>query len=158
MHHLNHDILLNKLTHIGIGDSNRSWIKNYLSDRTQCTLANNTCSTKLNVNCGVPQGSVLGPLLFLIYVNDMKNVLLHSKHYLYADDTVIFMSGNNTIDVVNKLHSDLDCYSEWCRGNKLTVNTKKSNFVIYGTKSKVSKTGNLVLSLNEASLLRLDYG
>ena len=59
----------------------------------------------------------------------MKNILLHSKHYLYADDTVIFISGNNAEDVVNKLQIDLTIYGTWCKGNKLTVNTKKSNLL-----------------------------
>ena len=60
----------------------------------------------------------------------MQNILLDCKHFLFADDTVIFHTGSNTADVVNKLQLDLDRYSTWCKGNKLTVNTNKSNFVI----------------------------
>ena len=154
---VNHHILLQKLDLLGIQGSNFEWLKNYLQDRTQCTLANNVCSSKLNISCGVPQGSVLGPLLFLTYVNDMKNVLVNSSHYLYADDTVIFISGENTIEVVNKLQVDLSRFDKWCKGNRLTVNTKKSNFVIYGTKSRVSKIHNVELELNGDKLVRVPF-
>ena len=87
----------------------------------------------------------------------MQHVLLHSKHYLYADDTVIFMSGMNVPDIVHKLQIDLDRYNKWCNGNKLTVNTKKSNFVVYGTKSKVSKVKDVVLKLNGDELNRVPF-
>ena len=154
---VNHDILLNKLSILGVKRKNFNWIQNYLKDRSQRTLVNNICSSNAEVRCGVPQGSVLGPLLFLIYVNDMQNILLRSKHYLYADDTVIFISGTNTADVVNKLQIDLNRYDKWCKGNKLTINTKKSNFVVYGTKSKVSKIHNINLEMNGDKLIRVPY-
>ena len=154
---VNHGILLKKMKLLGIKGRNYNWIENYLRDRSQCTVANNISSLTSPVKCGVPQGSVLGPLLFLIYVNDMKNILCHSHHYLYADDTVIYISGTNTIDVVNKLQDDLNNYNIWCKGNKLTVNTKKSDFVIYGTKSKVSKIHYLELKLNGENLSRVPF-
>ena len=154
---VNHQILLKKLRLLGICGLNLNWIENYLKHRSQCTLASNICSKKAPIKCGVPQGSVLGPLLFLIYVNDMKNILLHSKHYLYADDTVIYLSGANVADVVNKLQTDLKRYGIWCKGNKLTVNTRKSNFVIYGTKSRVSKVQNLNFELHGDKLIRVPY-
>ena len=154
---VNHILLLNKLRNLGVIGTNLDWIENYLENRTQTTLANNICSQKAAIKCGVPQGSVLGPLLFLIYVNDMKSILQHSKHYLYADDTVIYCSGDNVEDVVNKLQTDLTRYETWCKGNKLTVNTKKSNFVVYGTKSKVSKVQNVDLKLNGDMLNRVPF-
>ena len=121
---VNHKFLLDKLYLLGVRGTNFMWLENYLQDRTQCTLANNIISAELDIKCGMSQGSVLGPLLFLTYVNDMQNILVNSKHYLYADDTVIFISGENTVDVVNKLQTDLDKYDRWCR-YRLTVNTKK---------------------------------
>ena len=154
---VNHHLLINKVRNLGVEGSNLSWIENYLENRTQCTLANNICSKKTAITCGVPQGSVLGPLLFLIYVNDMKSVLQHSRHYLYADDTVIYFSGDNINDVVNKLQTDLSKFGTWCESNKLTVNTKKSNFVVYGTMTKVSKVQNLDLRLNGDRLNRVPF-
>ena len=87
----------------------------------------------------------------------MQNSLMYSSHYLHADDTVLLYSGKDTADVVHKLQSDLNEYSKWCKGNKLTVNTKKSNFVVYGTKSKVSKSQNCSFILNGDKLLRVPY-
>ena len=101
-----------------------------------------------------PQGSVLGPLLFLIYVNDLGKSLKNSKHYLYADDTVIFNSGLNLQNILSDLQVDLNSFGTWCEGNKLTINTKKSNYVVYGTRQKVSKIRHCVLSLQNDVLYR----
>ena len=130
---VNHHILLKKLKILGVANTNFKWFENYLQERKQCTFAKNICSNKSVVECGVPQ------------------------HYLYADDTVIFITGTNTADVVNKLQVDLTRYSSWCQGNKLIVNTKKSNYVVYGTKSKVSNIQNLKLELNGDNLVRVPY-
>ena len=142
---MNHNILLKKLNCLGINGQNLKWLENYLQNRQQCTLANNICSSKAVVRCGVPQGSVLGPLLFLIYVNDMKGVLCHSKHYLYADDTVIYISGTDTADAVNKLQLDLYNYGIWCKGNRLTVNTKTSNFLYMELSQKFQNWSTVIL-------------
>ena len=136
---VNHKILLEKLDNLGVRDRNLKWIDNYLTSRSQSTLANGIISTSRIISCGVPQGSVLGPLLFLIYVNDLSSVLTNSGHYLYADDTVIFRSGSNIQTTVNLLQTDLNSFGSWCKANKLTINTKKSNYVIYGTKQKLSR-------------------
>ena len=101
------------------------WIQNYLTDRTQCVFANNIVSSMANITNGVPQGSVLGPLLFLVYINDLGSVLKNTNHFLYADDTVIYCSGKNQDTIKNQLQQDLDKFGKWCKGNKLTMNTKK---------------------------------
>ena len=87
---VNHNILLRKLEFYGIRGLALQWFKNYLTGRTQYVLYNNTQSSKQYITCGVPQGSVLGPLLFLIYINDIPNCLKHSKSIVFADDTTIF--------------------------------------------------------------------
>ena len=151
---VNHKILLQKLNKLGINGANLAWVDNYLSDRCQATLANGVLSNTKTVNCGVPQGSVLGPLLFLVYVNDIGNIFNFSNHYLYADDTVIFRSGLNIDEIVNELQRDLCDFGTWCKSNKLTINTKKSNFVIYGTNQKINRIGNCKLSLQNDQLTR----
>ena len=120
-------------------------------------VANNCSSMKANVTCGVPQGSVLGPLMFLIYINDLNSVLKYSKHFLYADDTVIFCSGDNQNAVENNLQQDLNSFGTWCKGNKLTINTKKSNVVTFGTRNRISKIRNLSLYVNNEKLLRVPF-
>ena len=118
---VNHKILSNKLRSYNFGDSSIKWIDSYLKQRKQSTLLNNYKSNFKNVTCGVPQGSILGPLLFLVYVNDRSTITKHSKVLLYADDTVLYRQidrANKTADTI-KLQSDLNHLSNWCRVNKL---------------------------------------
>ena len=89
---INHAILLKKISKLGFHGNTTEWFKSYLSNRTQCTIANNITSSFEPVTCGVSQGSVLGPLLFLIFINDLGAVLTHSAHKFYADDTVLYTS------------------------------------------------------------------
>ena len=113
---VNHKILLQKL---GIQNNNLKWLRNYLSNRSQSTLANGKLSTSNRITCGVPQGSVLGPLLF-VYVNDLSSILSNLGHYLYADDTVSYRSGSDLQDTTNLLQTDLNSFGSWCKSNKLT--------------------------------------
>ena len=92
---LNHEILLYKLNYYGIRGITLSWFKSYLSHRSQFVVCNNCSSPKLPITCGVPQGSILGPLLFLIYINDIINSSSKLSYILFADDTNIFLSHEN---------------------------------------------------------------
>ena len=136
---VDHTILVNKLERYGISDNALKWIRNYLSDRHQRTLANGIISPNKKVTCGVPQGSVLGPLLFLIYVNDVERSCLHSKVRLYADDTVLYASGTNIRTVEEHLQKDLNNYAKWCLRNKLTINVSKTKGMLFGPRKKRSK-------------------
>ena len=126
---VNHDILLKKAQKYGIVGDVFEWLKNYLSERFQCTIANNITSCIEPVTCGVPQGSVCGPLLFLIYINDLSKVMDYCKVSLYADDTVIYLAHNNVQNALYLLQSDLNKLVEWCTDNKVTINCKKTNTV-----------------------------
>ena len=140
-----------------ITDQVLAWLKNYLSERYQCTLANNIVSDFKIISCGVPQGSVCGPLLFLICINDLVGVLEKCKVSLYADDTVIYISHKNVQEALQFLQKDLNNVVEWCRDNKVTINSKKTKYCIYGMRSNVkhSKSLDTHLSLNNIKLDRV---
>ena len=138
---VNFEILLNKLSAAGIRFTMRNWCESYLTNRFQKTMANGHTSDVLPIRCGVPQGSVLGPLLFLIFINDLQWALTDCKVKLYADDSVLYHSGINIQETVNLLQTSLDEFGHWCIVNKLTVNTKKSKLMVFGTRAKIKKKG-----------------
>ena len=111
---VNHQILLEKLNHYGIRGVAHSWISSYLSNRKQFVQYDSVCSAHSVISCGVPQGSILGPLLFLIYINDLCNVSKVLDFILFADDTNIFFSHRNEDYLQNTLNVELDNVTNWC--------------------------------------------
>ena len=128
---VNHSILLKKLNHYGIRGVINDWFSSYLLGRTQVTEIDSNLSTIKNISCGVPQGSVLGPLLFLIYINDFHNSSEKFSFYLFADDTNLLYADKNLKNLEKTVNSELVRVSDWLNANKLTLNAKKSNFVIF---------------------------
>ena len=151
---VNHKILCSKLNEMGITGNTLTWVKNYLSERKQCTDANGVTSEQLDITCGVPQGSILGPLFFIVYVNDIKSSLKHCKHLLYADDTVLYITGELQRST-GDLQSDLSRFKSWCDRNQLTMNIKKTKYVTFGLKTKTRKIGNHSLFINDTRLERV---
>ena len=101
---VNHKVLVNKLHFYGLRGTALNWFKSYLSNRQQCVLCNGTASTRLPVTCGVPQGSILGPILFLLYVNDIATVSPVLHLILFADDINIFMSHRDLPTLIHILN------------------------------------------------------
>ena len=149
---INHNILVHKLEYLGIKGDLLRWISNYLHDRKQKTYANGKTSKFLPITCGVPQGSILGPLFFITYINDMQKYIESNKIGLYADDTVVFSHATNLSLLQNNLQKTLNKFKKWCDMNALTINTKKNKFMIFGTRSKVKKAKNLKLDINNHPL------
>jgi hypothetical protein len=128
---INHSILLNKLESYGIRGLALNWFKSYLSNRCQYTFLNNTESDSRIISCGVPQGSILGPLLFLVYVNDIKNAIHIGDPILFADDTNILYTHNN-LDALSRITNvELEQVSQWFICNKLSINTSKTKFMVF---------------------------
>jgi len=128
---INHKILLNKLNWYGVRGVALEWFRNYLHNRTQYVQYNNKTSTTTTMQCGVPQGSVLGPLLFIIYTNDLPNCLSNCKAILFADDTTLYLSSSNIEQLYISTNIDLQLLDEWFRSNKLSLNVGKTNYVLF---------------------------
>lgn len=128
---VNHEILLYKLQKLGVRGIVHDWFKNYLTDRYQYTFCNSIKSEMMEINCGVPQGSVLGPLLFLVYMNDINTALQDQKIKLFADDTNLFISGKSLSEASELAAECIDKLSEWFTINKLTLNIDKTCFMVF---------------------------
>ena len=113
-----------------------------LSGRRQLVDVAGTFSSCENITCGVPQGSILGPLLFLIYVNDMSGVI-GNKLLLYADDSAILVADNDISTVENALQTDLQIVSEWLTDNKLSLHLGKTESILFSSKSRLRSQPNL---------------
>ena len=134
---VDHSILLDKLSMYGVRGNSFDWIQSYLSGRHQYVQLNEVKSDLLHVNCGVPQGSILGPLLFIIYINDIVNISNILQMILFADDTNLFLSGPNVNDICTRLNAELCKLSRWFKLNKLSLNIKKTNFIVFRPKNKI---------------------
>ena len=130
---LNHKILFDKLDFYGVRGEALQWFKSYFSERNQYVVYNGYESVHMPITCGVPQGSILGPLLFLLYVNDVINVSSVLLLLLYADDTNAFLSGNDLDLMIDIMNKELEKLVIWLQVNKLKLNVKKTHFMIFSS-------------------------
>ena len=143
---VNHEILFMKLEHLGIRDTPLNWFKSYLSDREQFVVYNDTNSSRQRIICGVPQGSILGPVLFLLYINDLAKVSNVIFSLLFADDSNMFLAGKNPDDLVDTMNVEMVKVIEWLNTNRLSLNLKKTHFIIFRKKrSKLKLHKELVI-------------
>ena len=133
---VDHEILLNKLYHYGIRGVAHDWMKSYLTNRPQQVSYNGETSAYKNMKCGVPQGSILGPLLFIIYINDLSSVSDILMSVLFADDTTLIDSDSNLTTLVNRFNKELVNILNWLNANRLSLNIDKTNFMIFRPKNK----------------------
>ena len=151
---VDHNILLKKLQHYGIRGSTNELIESYLTNRYQYVALGQTHSSKRLISCGVPQGSVLGPLLFLIYINDIAKCSSTGRIRIFADDTSAFIEGQNIEDVISKSEKLMNSLNIWFKSNKLTLSESKSCFLLFRSQqSKVNEIPN-TLKFGEKSISR----
>ena len=149
---ISHERLLTKLYLLNIRDKALDLLKNYLTDRQQMTILNDFTSDTRPMKVGVPQGSILGPALFTLYINDIVNVLSHSKICLFADDTVIYFAHKNIAMAAEAIQLDLKNIDNWMDDNKLTINIKKTQYMIVSGHHK--KYENVDLHVKDSQIMR----
>jgi hypothetical protein len=126
-----HDILLNKLYKYGIRGTAYDWLKDYLNKRTQFVSYNNVDSKRSIITCGVPQGSILGPLLFLLYINDIVNVSPTLMPIIFADDTNLFIKGKTVNETIQLMNLEIKKIVQWLNANRLSLNVDKTHYLIF---------------------------
>jgi hypothetical protein len=154
---VNHSLLLRKLSYYGVRGLTLDLLKDFLSNRYHCTLINDATSPLLPVTCGVPQGSVLGPFLFLVFINDLPKCTI-LKSTLFADDAALSFAHTSFDIVQDTVNSELKKVSNWIKGNKLQLNIDKTNYLIIHNKrtvvvSDIKINGKSINRVNEVKYL-----
>ena len=156
---IDHSILLNKLKYYGVCGMSLYWFESYLSDRKQYVQFNDSTSSYSSISTGVPQGSILGPLLFIIYMNDIANVTNKFHFTLYADDTSLvepictFTTGTNrNFETSDSINSELSLITDWLCLNKLSLNAKKTKMMIFHHRQRNISKINLNLIINNTEI------
>ena len=146
------EVLLLKLTWMGVNGGAHEWFTSYRQGRTQKVSHLGVTSESLPISHGVPQGSILGPLLFILFINDLPQCILNCKIGLYADDTVLLFSAKTVKEIETNLQADLNRAQDWFRINRLHLNTKKTKWSLIGTHQKLSKTESITLHVGDEPL------
>lgn len=128
-----HDILLLKIKAAGIDGTCLKLLKSYLHNQQQQSKVNGTISDITSINYGVPQGSILGPLVFIIFINDIADIIINTKVSLYADDTAFYLGGSDPYILSKELSNASNIFEEWCNYNRLTLNQKECKAMLFST-------------------------
>ena len=129
---VNYNILPQKLQIYGVSDAAFQWFRSYLSDRWQCVRVNGCTSSLLPINQGIPQGTIIGPMLFLLFINDIPLHIQNSNIDIYADDVTLTSCSkwNNISSVNNNIRGDLENIQHWANINKMVINEKKTKSML----------------------------
>ena len=149
---IDHNILINKLINLNFGYKTISFLKNYLSNRTMIVRTTADVSSVYNLTKGVPQGSILGPLLFSLYVNDLPSVVESCRVVQYADDTTIFASSKYPCNIQACLDKDLRNLVKWFTDNGLKVNPQKTEFVLFANSRSRGRFDHIKIAVNGSKI------
>ena len=153
---MDHDIPLGKLKLYGVSSQSLNWFWSYLSDRKQQTFIDGARSDFCNITCGIPQSSILGPVIFTIYINDLPSCNLFSKPRMYADDTTLTTSAEDPCVLEHKMNYDMNLIQSWLSANKLTLNVKKTKYMLIGSQFKLSQiNSDFTVKVNNTPLERV---
>ena len=144
---VDHQILLRKLEIYGTKHHALALLESYLSNRNKKCQINGYLSSKKMIKCGIPQGSILGPLFFLLYINDLPQCLSKTKPRLFADDTNLTASGDSIPHLETAVNSDLENLRKWFTANRLTLNVAKTEFMLIGSKQMIKSISDLQLNV-----------
>jgi hypothetical protein len=145
---VNHKVLLQKMSHYGIKATELSWFQSYLNERLQIYSVFGNQSVPEKIKCGVPQGSILGPLLFTLYVNDLPSCFQKSHVNIYADDTAFYYAGYDVNDVTFVLQNELQSVYQWLCANKLSLHIGKTNCMLICSRQRRHWLTDSKLNLN----------
>lgn len=134
---IDHEIILQKLAKYGVDQDALKWLKSYLANRLQRCNVNNHLSSTSSLNCEVPQGSIIGPLLFLIYINDLPNCLSLGSPRMYADDTNVTFAASDMLGLETQINTELKSINLWLKPNKLSLNVAKTEFMVISSRQKM---------------------
>ena len=152
---VNHEILLDKLRHYGIRGTVHSWFKSYLSNRKQFTCYNDNSSDLCTINCGVPQGSILGPILFILYINDIIQSSDILNFTIFADDTNILASHKDVNTLTTTMNHELIHLDDWLRANRLSLNLEKTKCMFFhNSKIKINNQPRLYIRNHKIDCVR----
>ena len=156
---IDHEIILRKLVNYGVDENSLRWFASYLSNRGQKCNVNGALPYANEISCGVPQGSIIGSILCLIYINDLPNCLATACAKMFADDTNISIPGRTLADLKPMINSELANLNCWLKANRLSLNVAKTEFMIIGSRQRLLAESNdeIYVSLENQQIERVNH-
>ena len=153
-----HEIILHRMSYFGADQKTITWFQSYLSNRTQRRNVNERLSTPRTITCGVPQGSILGPLLFFMYINDLPNCLREASSRMFADDTNITLTAKTLTELKLAITPELSNLNRWLRANRSSLNVAKTELMIIGSRQRLNTQCDEVdIQIDDEMIRKVDH-